>query len=89
MANHKSALKRARQNEGKRVRNMGYKTRTKNVVKEVRAAIANNSEDQGKESLRKATSIIQKTASKGAIHKKKASRKISRLARQVNQITSS
>ena len=67
---------------------MGYKTRAKNAVKEVRAAISANSEDQAKESLRKATSIIQKTASKGAIHRKKASRKISRLARQVNQITS-
>ena len=68
---------------------MGYKTRSKNVVKEVRTAVANNSEDQVKESLRKATSIIQKAASKGAIHKKKASRKISRLARQANQIASS
>lgn len=89
MANHKSALKRVRQNEAKRVRNMGYKTRTKNVVKEVRAAIAGNSEEQAKEGLKKATSIIQKTASKGAIPQKRASRKISRLARQVNRIASS
>ena len=89
MANHKSALKRARQNEIKRIRNMGYKTRVKNVVKEARAAIADNSEDQAKESLRKATAIIQKSSSKGAIHRKKASRKISRLALQVNQLASS
>lgn len=89
MANHKSALKRVKQNELKRVRNMGYKTRTKNVVKEVRAAVAGNSEEQAKENLKKATSIIQKTASKGAIPKKRASRKISRLARQVNRIVSS
>jgi small subunit ribosomal protein S20 len=89
LANHKSALKRARQNEVKRIRNLGYKTRTKNVVKEVRATIAANSEEQAKESLKKAASIIQKTASKGAIPKKRASRKISRLARQVNRIASS
>ncbi|MFC1819688.1 30S ribosomal protein S20 [Thermodesulfobacteriota bacterium] len=89
MANHKSALKRARQNEVRRMRNMGYKTRAKNMVKEVRAVIAENSEDQAKEGLRKATSIIQKGVSKGAIHRKKASRKISRLARQINQIVSS
>ncbi len=88
MATHKSALKRAKQNEVKRLRNMSYKTRVKKAVKEVRDAVASNSEDQAKESLQKAVSIIQKTASKGVIHRKKASRKISRIARQVNQITS-
>lgn len=89
LANHKSALKRAKQNEVKRIRNLSYKTRVKNVVKELRASIADNSEDKAKEGLREVTSIAQKTASKGAVHKKKASRKISRLARQVNQIASS
>jgi small subunit ribosomal protein S20 len=89
LANHKSALKRAKQNEVKKIRNMGYKTRAKNVVKEVRTAIAGNSQEQANESLKKAVSIIQKSASKGAIHKKKASRKISRLTRQANQIASS
>lgn len=89
MANHKSALKRAKQNEVKKIRNMGYKTRVKNVIKEVRTAVAGNSQEQANESLKKAVSIIQKSASKGAIHKKKASRKISRLFRQANQIASS
>ena len=88
MATHKSALKRAKQNEVKRLRNMSYKTRVKKAVKEVRDAVASDSEDQARESLRKAVSITQKTASKGVIHRKKASRKISRIARQVNQITS-
>ncbi len=88
MATHKSALKRAKQNEVKRLRNMSYKTRVKKAVKEVRDAVASNSEDQARESLQKAVSTIQKTASKGVIHRKKASRKISRIARQVNQITS-
>ena len=89
MAIHKSAIKRAKQNEVKRLRNMSSKTKTKKAVKDVRAAVAENSEDKARENLKKAVSIIQKTASKGVIHKKKASRKISRLARQVNQITSS
>ena len=87
MANHKSALKRARQGEVKKVRNASYKTRVKKSVKEVRAAITANTEDQAQESLKNAVSIIQKSATKGAIHKKNAARKISRLARQVNQIT--
>jgi small subunit ribosomal protein S20 len=55
----------------------------------VRAALANNSEDQARERFVKAVSIMQKTASKGIIHKRKASRKISRLARQINQMASS
>lgn len=89
MANHKSALKRARQNEVKRIRNMGYKTRSKNVVKEVRTAVSENDKEKAIESLKNATAIIQKSASKGVFHKRKASRKISRLARQINQIAAS
>ena len=88
LANHKSALKRARQSKVRRLRNMGFKTRVKNAVKEVRAAVASNSGEQAQESFTKAVSIIQKTASKGVIHKRNASRKISRLARQVNQLQS-
>ena len=89
MATHKSALKRARQSRIKRLRNLGYKTKAKKAVKEVRNAVANNSADEARESLIRAVSIIQKTASKGVMHKNTASRKISRLARQVNKPTSS
>ena len=89
MANHKSALKRARQNEVKRVRNKGYKTRVKKAVKEVRTALADDSVDQAKKSLVKTVSIIQKAASKGVIHRNQASRKISRLATQINQLSAS
>ena len=88
MASHKSALKRAKQNEVKRLRNKGYKTRAKTAVKEVRAAVADKSPEKAGESFKSAVSIIQKTASKGVIHKNKAARKISRLARLVNQISS-
>ena len=89
MATHKSALKRAKQNKIKRLRNVGYKTKAKRAVKEVRTAVSNNTADEGRESLVRAVSIIQKTASKGVIHRNTASRKISRLARQVNKLTSS
>lgn len=88
MANHKSALKRAKQSEAQRLINTGYKTRVKNVVKEVRSDIADGSTEKAKESLKRAVSTLQKTASKGVIHKKKAARKISRLASQVNQLSS-
>ena len=65
---------------------MGFKTRVKNAVKDVRTAVAENQGEQARENFIKAVSIIQKTASKGIIHKKKAARKVSRLARQVNKL---
>ena len=59
MANHKSAIKRARQNEVRKLRNKNFRTRNKNVIKEVRTAIADKSADQAGESLKKAVSVIQ------------------------------
>ena len=89
MAIHKSALKRARQNEIRRLRNKNYRTRSKNVIKELRTAIADNSVDQAEEGLKKAVSVIQRSVSRGVIHKNNAARKISRLTRQINQIRAS
>jgi small subunit ribosomal protein S20 len=89
LATHKSALKRAKQSKIRRLRNVGYKTKAKRAVKEVRTAVSNNSVDEARKGLVRAVSIIQKTASKGVIHRNTASRKISRLARQVNKLASS
>ena len=89
MANHKSDLKRARQSKVRRLRNLSFKTRVKNAVKDVKVVAASDSPDLAEEKLAKAVSIIQKTATKGIIHKKKASRKVSSLTRLVNQMTPS
>lgn len=89
MANHKSALKRARQNDVRRVRNKGYKTTVKKAIKAVRTEVADSSPEKARDDLVKAVSIIQKSASKGIIHKNQAARKISRLTRRVNQLTAS
>ena len=89
MANHKSALKRAKQSEIKRLRNKGYKTSTKKAIKEVRNEVAGTSTDQAGNKLIKAISTIQKSVSKGVIHKNQAARKVSRLTRLVNSITAS
>ncbi len=86
MANHKSALKRAKQSEIKRLRNKGYKTRVKNVFKSVEGAVAQNSPEEAKTDFTDAVSLIQKAASKGIFHKNKAARKVSRLARKINQL---
>ena len=87
MATHKSAIKRARQNKVRNLRNKSNRTRVKKVTKRLRAAINENSADKARESLTSAIPIIQKAAKKGAIHRRTASRKISRLTRQVNAIT--
>ena len=83
MANHKSALKRAGQNERRRLRNKAVQTRVKNVVKDVRLAVTQNAEN-AIEQLNTAKSAIDKAAKKGVLHQKTASRKVSRLNRQVN-----
>lgn len=85
MANHESALKRARQSQAARLRNMTRKSKAKSAVKELQSAISGGNLEMAKETLSKTVSTLHKTASKGVIHKKKASRKVSRLARAVNR----
>ncbi|MCJ7542386.1 MAG: 30S ribosomal protein S20 [Desulfobacterales bacterium] len=84
MANHKSALKRARQNEIRRLRNKSVKTRVKSIVKDVRLSVSENSKEAALKKLEMAKSNIDRAAQKGVIHKKTASRKISRLSKLVN-----
>ena len=86
MANHKSAEKRARQNEKRRIRNKAVKTRIKHVTKEVRLASGEASKEEALANLQAAQSIVDKALKKGAIHKKTAARKISRLSRLVNAV---
>ena len=87
MANHKSATKRALQNEVRRLRNKTVKTRVKNVVKDVRSAISQTSSEDALIKLEAAKSVIDRAANKGIIKKKTASRRISRLARHINKIS--
>ena len=84
MANHKSALKRARQNEMSRLRNKAVKTRAKSIVKEVRASVEESSKGDVMAKLTAAQSLFDKASKKGVIHKRTAARKISRLVKLVN-----
>jgi small subunit ribosomal protein S20 len=81
LANHASALKRARQNEIRNLRNRMVKTRVKNVVKSLRQAVETPSAEAATTTLDQAKSMIAKAAKKGVIHRKNASRKISRLSK--------
>lgn len=86
MANHKSALKRARQNEDHRMRNKSTKTRVKSVVKDIRAAAAQPSVQDLTNDLNIAKSVIDKAAKKGCLHPNTAARKISRISKLLNSI---
>ncbi len=87
MANHKSAIKRAGQNEIRHMRNKSVKTRMKNIVKSVRLAVSEKSSEAALKKLDDAKSMIDQAAKKGVIHTKTASRKISRLTKLVNTIS--
>jgi len=86
VANHKSALKRIKTNEKRRIRNRAVLTRVKNVTKAVRAAAENNDADAAQTALAAAVATIDKAASKGVIPQRRASRKIGRLTRLVNSL---
>jgi len=86
LANHKSAVKRARQNEKRRERNKIVRTGIKNVTKNVRLIVQKKEEREIiLKTLDNAKSAIDKAAKKGVIHKNTASRKISRLTKLVNK----
>lgn len=87
MATHVSALKRARQNEKRRIRNAALKSMMKTTFKRVFKATEEKDLEEAKKALSRAIPIIQKASSKKVIHKKTAARKISRLARRVNALT--
>ncbi|GAK56723.1 30S ribosomal protein S20 [Candidatus Vecturithrix granuli] len=87
MANHKSAIKKMRQDEARRLRNKAYRTRYKSIVKAVETAIQQRNIDAAKEAFQAAVSMIDRIASKGVIHKNKAARKKSRLAKKVNALS--
>ncbi|MFP3982915.1 MAG: 30S ribosomal protein S20 [Desulfurivibrionaceae bacterium] len=85
MANHKSALKRARQNEVRNSRNRANKSKIKTVVRRVNEAIDSKAPEEAEKALQEAIPVIQKAATKGTLHKKTASRKVSRLTRRINK----
>ncbi len=85
MANHKSALKRHRQSLLARARNRAVKTRVRNVIKTVRAALASGDTAAAETALLTATKVLDKAATKKIIHWKTAARNISRLSTAISK----
>ena len=83
MANLKSAIKRNRQNKKRRLRNRVYRGQARTFVRDARAAMLSEDLDEARETTLKAVKALDKAAEKGVIHKNNASRRKSRLMKQL------
>lgn len=79
MANTAQSRKRARQAENNRQHNAAYRSKFRTFVKKVLGAVKAGDKAQAEQTYKQAVAIIDKTTSKGLIHKNKAARHKSRL----------
>lgn len=83
MANHKSALKRIRSNEAKRLRNRYQAKTTRTFIKRLRGT---TDKATAQELLKKVSSMLDKLAKKNVIHANKAANNKSKLSKLVNSL---
>jgi len=81
----KSAKKAIRQNIRRRARNLVYKSRIKDLIKEIRVLITEKKIEEAKKILPQVYKILDKAAKVGVIKKNSATRKKSRLAKLLNK----
>lgn len=86
MPNHKSAKKRMRQNEKRRLINRGNRSRVRTAIKNLRAAIDGGDEAQMTTLLPTTVSVIDKAIQKGVLHRNAAARYKSRLTLSINKV---
>ena len=87
MANHKSAQKRIRQTKKRTERNRFYRTRIKNITKAVEAAVKEGNVEAATVAFKKANKNLHKYVSKGVLKKNTAARKVSRLHKLLNSLS--
>lgn len=83
MANHRSAVKRFRQSEKRRIHNRIYRTRVRTFVKKARAEISGGDFEAAKAATISAVRDLDMAASRGTIHPNNAARRKSRLMKQL------
>ena len=83
MANIKSAMKRARQTEKRRMHNMALRSRMRTSIKKVLKAIADGKRDEAVQSYKDAVPVIDSMVNKGIIKANKAARHKSRLNKTI------
>lgn len=86
MANHFSALKRARQTGRRTATNRLNKSRLRTELRKLRSALSAGNREQADSALKQAVSVLDKSVQKGVLHKNTASRYKSRLSVRVNRI---
>ena len=87
MANHFSALKRARQTEVRTTRNRASTSRLRSTLRELRETFAAGDKKAAETKFRETVSAIDKAIQKGVLHKNTASRYKSRLSARLAKIS--
>jgi small subunit ribosomal protein S20 len=84
VSHSKSAIKRARQSLVRAERNQARRTEARSAVRAAREAIEGGDKEAAQAAVNNAAAILDRTASKGTIHANNASRRKSRLAKQLS-----
>ena len=87
MPNIKSAIKRTKTNEKRRLRNASQKSSLRTAVKQADQAVAGTDVNVAKDAIYTAQKKLDKAVTKGLIHKNAAARKKSRLAKKLNALS--
>ena len=86
MANTKSAIKRLRSSERRRLHNRVFRGQARTAVRKARILMDKGNIEEAREAVQVATRALDKAAAKGIIHKNNAARRKSRLVQQLNQV---
>jgi len=83
LANIKSAIKRNKQNEKRRLKNRIIRGRARTAVKKARTVVSGSDAEAARQATLEAVSVLDKAAEKGVLHKNNAARRKSRLMRRL------
>ena len=86
MANTTSARKAARKIARRTVINKARRTRARSAVRQVEEAIASGDRNKAMEAMKQAEPQLMRAAQQGQVHRNNASRKISRLTKQISKL---
>ncbi|PYX83297.1 MAG: 30S ribosomal protein S20 [Acidobacteria bacterium] len=86
MANHFSALKRARQTEKRTARNRANRSRLRTALRQLRESLAKGDKQSAEQVFRQTVSALDKAIQKGVLHDNTASRYKSRLSVRLNAL---
>jgi small subunit ribosomal protein S20 len=85
LANTRSAEKRNRQSQKRRLRNQAVRTRVKSAVRKARETLEGGGGADAKQAFAAASRLLDQAAAKGVMHRNTASRRISRLAKALGK----